>query len=541
MSWLVLRPSYCVFLILWNICRGHAWKEFQQVKREEVRATVDPRMLQNPVPVHGPTRQVAPAKRQNFQEGNQATTLTANSWGHFATTSPSMWLNRQFPASIQHSSSSTTLPIHCASICEPRGLADISLPISLPNSNVYHSHESILESLCNHIPSSTQFQSGQMSSGPTFSNFVSPSISPGGSDASTVNPAWKDVEQFDRTISSNGSLFGGFPWAGGETRMRNPGVSGQQTYPHHLIYDQPQGAPAVDLFNVSNTPYQVDASASLPIDSRPTHLLGFPVSYDPSPPLTTAEKEWILSIALEMRASELEPEWSFEGPSFLAAPDFFEQDQQNTGGPSRVLSRQTDFAFALEHQPGSSSTVDQLPLVNSLRTLYEQRPPTSDLGSLPHSVPVQSAAQSSTDPSMFINFPLQTDYQPTFITPSSELNTTGSSEKPTRIVRRNMRKRRLELELGDDDNQDAQYDGTSISVTCEWDGCGEQLVSMEGFKEHFVKSGTGASKHDLLAGNNSKEKTTCLWRGCHRPIACLWRHLWEVHGGFPRQQKRRRL
>ena len=498
-------------------------------------------MLRNPVTAHGPTHQVAPTMLQDFQEGSQATTLSANSWGHFTAINPSMWFNRQFPSQIQYSSSPVTLPFQCASSGEPRGLSDILLPISLPNSNIY-SHESILESLRNDIPSSTQFQSGKMSSGPTFSNFVSPSISPAGSDASTAaHPAGKNVQQFDHTISTNGSLFVGSPWAGSETRIHNPGVSGQQTNPHHIIYDQPQGA--VDVVNVSNTPYQVGASAPLPTDSRPTNLLGFPLSYDLSPPLTTAEKEWILSIALGMRASELGPEWGFEGPSFVAAPTSLEQDWQQNSGPSQVLPRQIDFASAPEYQPGSSSTVDELPLVNSLRTLYEQSSPASDLGNPPHSVPIQSAAHLSTDPGMFINFALQTDYQPTFITSSSELNAIGSSEQPTRIVRRNRRKRRPELELDDNDNQDAQHDDddTFISVTCEWDGCGEQLVSMEGFREHFIKSGTGTSTHDLFAGNNSKTRTTCLWKGCHRPIACLWRHLWEVHGGFPRQQKRRRV
>jgi hypothetical protein len=64
---------------------------------------------------------------------------------------------------------------------------------------------------------------------------------------------------------------------------------------------------------------------------------------------------------------------------------------------------------------------------------------------------------------------------------------------------------------------------------------------VEGFRRHFVKSALGSepSKHNLSAGKDKKPRTPCLWGDCQKPVACIWRHLWETHGGFPRLKRRR--
>jgi hypothetical protein len=236
--------------------------------------------------------------------------------------------------------------------------------------------------------------------------------------------------------------------------------------------------------------------------------------------------------------SPLASEWGYVGSSSVDALTSFKEDQYNTGVPSPLFSPQPDISSAPEHQAGSSSTGDQHPPVNS-RILCEQSPLKPDLGSPPRSVPSQSMEQLSTEPSMSIDCPLNmASHRPSSTTPSSVLNAAPSSQQPTPIVRRQNRKRHRELEP---DYDSARSDDSPISATCEWDGCGEHLASVGDFKKHFIKSGTAseASKHNFAAGNNSKTQTICLWGNCQKPVACLWRHLYEVHGGFPRSKRRR--
>lgn len=548
--------------------------------------------------------------RKHTPEGDQAPILTANSWGHFTTIYPAPLPN--YEDSTQYCSSPMILPFDCAS----NGLPGIPLTVSPAHSST-RSNESTLDSplgqtqnghhSCNDLLSSTLFQSGQIFSGPTFSNFVPPSISPG-SHASTANPSGTNVQhtvvghclpaafnlvglsgnsqftsndiakfqpapnqafvpetslrQSDLTISNNDLLFMEPQWGGGG--MYNPGASEQKKFLRHIFYDHPQRAPGVDhdIINVSkpfceagvptplprmgmdssslyqtNSQYQY-SSNSVPHgnnDPAPSYFPGkplnhFPISDAPNAPLTTEEKEWILSIELAMRnssPSQFASQSAYAGSSSAAAPPSFKQDRHNTGVPFPGV------AYALENQAGSSSTVDQHPRITS-RILCEQRPPTSDLRIPPQSISGQSMEQLSTASGML---PLNmASFQPLFTTPSSILNAVPSSQQPTPIVRRRNRKRHCEFEL---DYDGARSDDAPISATCEWDGCGEHLTSVGDFRKHFIKSGTEASKHNLSAGNNRKTQTICLWGSCQKPVACLWRHLWEVHGGFPRSKKRR--
>jgi hypothetical protein len=564
------------------------------VQREAFYTTVDPKDLGNSVPVDESTRHIAPAMRKHTLGGDQAPILTANSWDRFITIYPAPPPSYEDPT--QYCSSPMILPFNCASnglsgiplTVSPAHSSTRSHESTLdsPLGQTQNGHHS-----CNDLLSSTLFQSGQIFSGPNF--VPAPSISPG-SHASTANPlgtnaqhtvvgdclpaAFNPVElsgdfQFtsngvakfhpapetslprsDRTISANDLLFMGPRWGGGG--MYNPGVSEQKTHPRHILYDHPQRAPGVghDILNVSKPPCEAGVPMPLPrmgMDSSslyqtnsqyqhssnsvpqgnndpatsyfPGKLLDhFPISDAPNAALTTEEKEWILSIELAMRKSspsQLASQSAYAGSSSVAAPTSF--DRHNTGVPLPGI------AYALEHKAGSSSTVDQHPRITS-RILSEQRSPTSDLRIPPQSVPGQSMEQLSTAPGML---PLNmASFQPPFTTPSSVLNAAPSSQQPTPIVRRRNRKRHREFEL---DYNGALSDDAPISATCEWDGCGDHLASVGDFRKHFIKSGTEASKHNLSAGNNRKTQTICLWGSCQKPVACLWRHLWEVHGGFP--------
>lgn len=246
--------------------------------------------------------------REHIQEGDQAPILTANSWDHFITIYPS--LPPTYSVQTQYSPLSMILPFECAS----NGLSGIPLTAS-PAQPSTRSHEFILDSPLgqingyhtrNDLVILTLSPSGQFSSGPTFSNFVPPSISPG-SQASPANPPRTDVQhtgvghwiptafnpvglsgkprftsngvaksppaatqafapqtslrQFDRTVSANDPLFMGPQWGGVE--MNNSGVSEQKIPTSHILYDRPQGAP-VDIVTVSNPPYEVPVLMPFP-------------------------------------------------------------------------------------------------------------------------------------------------------------------------------------------------------------------------------------------------------------------------------------
>lgn len=587
------------------------------MQREVFCTTVDPKDLGNPVPVNESTPHVAPAMPKHTQRGDQASVLTANSWDHFTSVYPTPPPSYSLPT--QYSPLPVILPFDYAS----NGRSGIPLTVSPAHSST-RPHESTFDPPLgqtqnghhsfNDFPSSTLLQSGQFFSGPTFSNFVPPSIFPG-SHASTANPPGTNVQhtvvgdclpaafhpvglsgnfqftsngvakfhstpnqafspetslrQSDSTIFANDLFFMGFQWGGGE--MHNLGVYEQKTPPSHILYDHPQQAPGIDhdIVNVSKPPCEASVPMPLPsmgMDSSslcqknsqyqhssnsvpqgnrdlatPSYFPGtlldhFSISDAPNVPLTTEEKEWILSIELAMRnssPSQLASQCAYAGSSSVAAPSptLFKQDRHDTGVP---FPSQTGISYAPERQAGPSSTVDQHPRVNS-RNMREQRSPTFDLRIPPQSIPGQSMEQLSTEQGM-LPLNMASRRQPSFTASSSVLNAAPSSQQPTPIVRRQNRKRHRELEL---DYDGAVSDDTPMSATCEWGGCGEHLASVGDFRQHFIKSGTEASKHNLSAGNNRKTRIICLWGSCQKPVACLWRHLWEVHGGFPRSKKRR--